>query len=185
MRLLAAALAALSLLFPVALLSASGLRWLPVLALPLGLWLVDVATPLPLLHTVSLVDPVLGISREVPTAFQPLPTQPNINSTVDVSYRYAVAAVNARLLDKKLVLLGAARFDGYTNDFRYNSAFGDYPANWDGNAVPGKGDLAVINQPGSVTVTKSSGDSSVAGINCHRPRAPTRERASKLYPLSR
>jgi outer membrane receptor protein involved in Fe transport len=91
--------------------------------------------PLPELGSVKLVDPVLGITREVRTAFQPLPTQPNINSTVDVRYRYAVAAGNARLLDKRLVLLGAVRFDGYTNDFRYNSAFGSYPADWDGTTV--------------------------------------------------
>ena len=91
--------------------------------------------PLPLLHSVTLVDPVLGINREVPTAFQPLPTQAGINSVTDVSYRYALAGMNARFFKKRLVLLGAVRFDGYTNDFKYNSAFGDYPANWDGTTM--------------------------------------------------
>ncbi|MBI5768366.1 MAG: TonB-dependent receptor plug domain-containing protein [Verrucomicrobia bacterium] len=91
--------------------------------------------PLPLLHSVQLVDPVLGLNREVPTAFQPLPAQAALNSVTDVSYRYALAAANARFLQKRLVLLGAVRFDGYTNDFKYNSAFGDYPTNWDGATI--------------------------------------------------
>ena len=91
--------------------------------------------PLPELPTVQLLDPVLGINREVRTAYHPLPTQPAINSQADANYRYALAAVNARLFNKRLVLLGAARFDSYTNDFQYNAAYGDYPANWDGTTV--------------------------------------------------
>jgi outer membrane receptor protein involved in Fe transport len=91
--------------------------------------------PLPELGSVALVDPVLGLNRTVPTAFQPLPNQPGLNSVTNVSYRYAVAALNGQFFQRKLVLLGAARFDGYVNRFRYNSAFGDYPANWDGTSL--------------------------------------------------
>ncbi len=91
--------------------------------------------PLPELPTVQLVDPVLGINREVRTAFQPIPTQPAINSQADANYHYALAAVNARFFDKRLVVLGAARFDGYENKFQYNSAYGDYPTTWDGTTV--------------------------------------------------
>ncbi|MBI5689858.1 MAG: TonB-dependent receptor [Verrucomicrobia bacterium] len=91
--------------------------------------------PLPELSTVQLVDPVLGINREVRLGYHPLPTQPQINSQADANYRYALAAVNARLFNKRLVLLGAVRFDSYANEFQYNAAYGDYPANWDGATV--------------------------------------------------
>ena len=91
--------------------------------------------PLPLLPKVTLVDPVLGLTREVATAFQPLPAQAALNSLGNQNYRYAQAAVNARFFQRRLVLLGAVRFDGYTNTFAYNSAYGDYPANWDGSTI--------------------------------------------------
>ncbi len=91
--------------------------------------------PLPELGRIQLVDPVLGLNREVATAYQPLPAQPALNSEGNQTYRYAQAAVNAHLLKRRLVLLGAVRFDGYENKFGYNQNFGDYPANWDGTSI--------------------------------------------------
>jgi outer membrane receptor protein involved in Fe transport len=91
--------------------------------------------PLPGFNTVMLVDPVLGISREVPTAFQPIATQPAINSTGDQVYKYALAAMNAKFFKRRLNVLTAVRFDGYSNTVAYNSAYGDYPTDWDGTTV--------------------------------------------------
>ncbi len=95
----------------------------------------DRTRPLPLLHTVSLVDPVLGLSRDVPATFVPIPTQASLNSTADQKYNYALAAMNGQFFKHRLVVLAAVRFDGYTNTTAYNSAFGDYPANWDGTTI--------------------------------------------------
>lgn len=95
----------------------------------------DATRPMPPLKSVALVDPVLGLAREVRTAFVPIPTQAALNSTADQKYRYALAALNGRFLDKRLVLLGAVRFDGYSNTTAYNSAFGDYPTDWNGSTI--------------------------------------------------
>jgi len=91
--------------------------------------------PLPELGRIRLVDPVLGLDREVATAYQPLPAQAALNSEGNQSYRYAQAAANAHLWQRRLVLLGAVRFDGYRNTFAYNRNFGDYPADWDGRTL--------------------------------------------------
>lgn len=95
----------------------------------------DRTRPIPHFKTVALVDPVLGLSREVPVAFVPIPTQAALNSTTDQQYKYALGALNARFFKRRLVLLGAVRFDGYTNTTAYNSAFGDYPADWNGSTI--------------------------------------------------
>lgn len=91
--------------------------------------------PVPTFSRVTLVDPVLGVNREVPTAWQPIAAQPALNSQGDQKYRYAQAALNAQFFKHRLVVLGAVRYDSYTNIAQYNKAFGDYPANWDGSAI--------------------------------------------------
>ncbi len=91
--------------------------------------------PMPELSKVNLVDPVLGTSREVALAYQPMQNQPAINSLGDQKYQYALAATNARFFNKRLILLGAVRFDAYTNNFAYNSNYGDYPTDWNGSTV--------------------------------------------------
>lgn len=94
----------------------------------------DRSRPLPEFEQVTLVDPVLGLNRVVPTAFQPIAAQAALNSTGDQSYKYALAAMNAKFF-KRLNILTAVRFDDYSNTVAYNSAYGDYPANWDGKAI--------------------------------------------------
>ncbi|MDO8629226.1 MAG: TonB-dependent receptor, partial [Phycisphaerales bacterium] len=95
----------------------------------------DTSRPLTEFQEVMLVDPVLGINRTVPTAFAPISTSPAINSTGDQEYRYALAAMNAKFFKHRLNVLTAVRFDGYTNTVAYNSAYGDYPTNWNGTTI--------------------------------------------------
>jgi outer membrane receptor protein involved in Fe transport len=51
-------------------------------------------------------------------------------------YKYAIAALNAKLFSNRLVFLGAVRGDNFFNYTRQQSHVGDYdPANWDGKAI--------------------------------------------------
>ena len=118
-----------------ALLDADPRRWPLAAPIRYRYYWSDRTRPLPEFEQVTLVDPVLGINRTVPTAFQPMPAQAALNSTGDQSYKYALTAMNAKFFKQRLIVLAAARFDGYANTVAYNSAYGDYPANWDGKSI--------------------------------------------------
>jgi outer membrane receptor protein involved in Fe transport len=91
--------------------------------------------PLPLLQRATFFDPVQGTTREAVVSFEPDFTRPEINSTTDVTYKYAVAAMNAQFFDRRLIVLTAVRFDGYRNRAAYIPNIRDYPADWDGNTI--------------------------------------------------
>jgi outer membrane receptor protein involved in Fe transport len=88
--------------------------------------------PLPLLQRATFFDPVQGTTREAEVSFAPDFTRAEINSTTDVTYKYAVAAMNAQLFKRRLVVISAVRFDGYRNRAAYIPNIRDYPADWDG-----------------------------------------------------
>jgi outer membrane receptor protein involved in Fe transport len=91
--------------------------------------------PLPTFSKVTVIDPVLGLNKEVPTAWEPIATQATVNSQGDLTYKYALAGMSGHFFQRKLVVLAAARYDGYKNVAQYNKAFGDYPSNWDGTTI--------------------------------------------------
>jgi outer membrane receptor protein involved in Fe transport len=91
--------------------------------------------PLPQLQKVTLIDPVLRTTREVTPYYAHDTTRPEVNSNTNPIYKYAQAAANAQLFKKRLILLGAGRFDDYINKLTYNSAIRDYPADWDGTTL--------------------------------------------------
>ena len=89
--------------------------------------------PLPQLGKIQLIDPVLGTTREITPFYTHDTSRPEVNSNSKSTYNYALAAMNAQFFKHRLVVLGAVRFDDYTNRVEYNSAIRDYPADWDGN----------------------------------------------------
>ncbi|MCX6952083.1 MAG: TonB-dependent receptor [Verrucomicrobia bacterium] len=91
--------------------------------------------PLPQLGKVQLIDPVLGTTREITPFYTHDTSRPEVNSNSKATYNYALAAMNAQFFKHRLVVLGAVRFDDYTNRVEYNSAIRDYPADWDGNRL--------------------------------------------------
>ncbi|WP_414662236.1 TonB-dependent siderophore receptor [Horticoccus sp. 23ND18S-11] len=91
--------------------------------------------PLPQLGKIQLVDPVLGTTREVTPFYTHDTSRPEVNSNAKATYNYALAAMNAQFFKRRLVVLGAVRFDDYTNKVTYNSFIRDYPADWDGTTL--------------------------------------------------
>ncbi|MBC7367935.1 MAG: TonB-dependent receptor [Undibacterium sp.] len=95
----------------------------------------DAGRPLPQLGKVQLIDPVLGTTREVTPFYTHDTSRPEVNSNSQATYNYALLAMNAQFFKHRLVVLGAVRFDDYTNKVEYNSAIRDYPTNWNGDAL--------------------------------------------------
>ena len=91
--------------------------------------------PLPQLGKIQLVDPVLGTTREITPFYTHDTSRPEVNSNAKATYNYALGAMNAQFFKHRLVVLGAVRFDDYTNKVTYNSFIRDYPADWDGNTL--------------------------------------------------
>ena len=88
--------------------------------------------PLPQLGQVQLIDPVTRTTRQVTPFYTHDTSRPEVNSNSKSTYNYALLAANAQLFKRRLILLGAVRFDDYTNKVTYNSFIRDYPADWDG-----------------------------------------------------
>jgi outer membrane receptor protein involved in Fe transport len=95
----------------------------------------DAGRPLPQLGKVQLIDPVLGTTREVTPFYTHDTSRPEVNSNSKATYNYALGAMNAQFFKHRLIVLGAVRFDDYTNKVEYNSAIRDYPSNWDGDTL--------------------------------------------------
>jgi outer membrane receptor protein involved in Fe transport len=84
------------------------------------------------LGTVSLVDPVSGVTRTVDTGFVLDSTRQNNTSRTKADFKYGQAAVNATLFHGKLNLLGALRRDDYKSVADQSLFRRDYAAGWDG-----------------------------------------------------
>ena len=91
--------------------------------------------PLPQLGKIQLVDPVLGTTREVTPAYTSDTSRPEVNANTKSTYNYALGSMNGQFFKRRLIVLGAVRFDDYKNEVEYNSFIRDYPANWNGNDI--------------------------------------------------
>lgn len=96
--------------------------------------------PLPQLGKVRLIDPVLGTTSEITPFYTHDTSRPEVNSDAKATYNYALAAMNAQFFKRRLIVLGAVRFDDYTNKVTYNSFIRDYPTDWDGTTLVFKPD---------------------------------------------
>lgn len=91
--------------------------------------------PLPQLGKVQLIEPVAGTTRDVTPSYTYDTSRPEVNADSKATYNYALGSMNAQFFRHRLVVLGAVRFDDYTNKNAYNSFIRDYPADWDGNTI--------------------------------------------------
>ena len=91
--------------------------------------------PLPQLGKIQLVDPVLSTTREITPAYTYDTSRPEVNANTKATYHYALGSVNGQFFKRRLIVLGAVRFDDYRNEVEYNSFIRDYPATWNGNDI--------------------------------------------------
>jgi outer membrane receptor for ferric coprogen and ferric-rhodotorulic acid len=93
---------------------------------------VDNERPMRELGNISVLDPVAGTTRTLPTAYTIDTGRPTETIYTDQNFDYMQATLNARLFKGRLNLIGAAREDEYETDSKSFSARMELPANWNG-----------------------------------------------------
>jgi outer membrane receptor for ferric coprogen and ferric-rhodotorulic acid len=93
------------------------------------------------LSSIRYVDPINGVDRTI-NPFWALENDRNDSQQyTKTRFKYAIAAVNAKFLRNRLILLGAVRGDDFYNYNKQQGHAGDYsPTSWDGRTVNWKPD---------------------------------------------
>jgi outer membrane receptor protein involved in Fe transport len=95
-------------------------------------YLIESARPMKELGSISVVDPVAGTTRTLPTAYTIDTARPTETIHTDQKFDYAQATLNAKFFKRRLHLIGAAREDRYSTDSKSLKARMELPANWNG-----------------------------------------------------
>jgi outer membrane receptor for ferric coprogen and ferric-rhodotorulic acid len=129
------------------------------------------ARPMRELGSISVVDPVAGTTRTLPTAYTIDTARPTETIYTDQNFDYMQATLNAKLFKGRLNLIGAVREDEYETDSKSLKARMELPANYNG--------VDVIYRPPapanyrSLTYVPKAANGSVTG---QRQEATTRPR---------
>jgi outer membrane receptor protein involved in Fe transport len=129
------------------------------------------ARPMRELGSLSVVDPVAGTTRTLPTAYTIDTARPTETIYTDQKFDYGQATLNAKFFNGRLNLIGAAREDRYSTDSKSLRARMELPANWNG--------VDVIYRPPApanyreLTYVPKAANGSIAGA---RQEASTRPR---------
>jgi outer membrane receptor for ferric coprogen and ferric-rhodotorulic acid len=95
-------------------------------------YLAESARPMRELGSISVVDPVSGVTRTLPTAYTLDTARPTETIYTDQEFDYGQATLNAKLFKGRLNLIGAVREDRYSTDSKSLRARMELPANWNG-----------------------------------------------------
>ncbi|MBI5692793.1 MAG: TonB-dependent receptor plug domain-containing protein [Verrucomicrobia bacterium] len=95
-------------------------------------YLAEGARPMRGLGSISVIDPVAGTTRTLPTAYTLDTARPTETIHTVQKFDYAQATLNARFFQGRLNLIGAVREDKYSTDSKSLKARMELPANWNG-----------------------------------------------------
>ncbi len=95
-------------------------------------YLAENARPMHNLGSISVVNPIAGSTRNLPTAYTIDTGRPTETIHTDQNFDYMQATLNARLFKGRLNLIGAVREDEYETDSKSFRARMELPANWNG-----------------------------------------------------
>jgi outer membrane receptor for ferric coprogen and ferric-rhodotorulic acid len=95
-------------------------------------YLAESGRPMRELGSISVVDPVAGTTRTLPTAYTIDTGRPTETIYTDQKFDYGQATLNAKFFKGKLNLIGAAREDRYSTDSKSLKSRMELPANWNG-----------------------------------------------------
>jgi len=95
-------------------------------------YLAENARPMRNLGSISVVDPVAGTTRSLPTSYTIDTGRPTETIYTDQNFDYMQATLNAKLFKGRLNLIGAVREDEYETDSKSFRARMELPANWNG-----------------------------------------------------
>lgn len=91
--------------------------------------------PMKNLGSISVVDPVAGTTRSLPTAYTIDTARPTETIYTDQEFDYGQATLNAKFFKGRLNLIGAARQDKYSTNTMSLKARMELPANYNGTDV--------------------------------------------------
>lgn len=95
-------------------------------------YLKETARPMRELGSLSVIDPVAGTTRTLPTAYTLDTARPTETIYTDQKFDYGQATLNAKFFKQRLNLIGAVREDRYSTDSKSLKARMELPANWNG-----------------------------------------------------
>ncbi|HWA26613.1 MAG TPA: TonB-dependent receptor [Lacunisphaera sp.] len=90
------------------------------------------ARPMHNLGSMTVVDPVAGTSRTLPTAYTLDTARPTETIYTDQRFDYLQGSVNGKFFGDKLNLIGAVRRDSYSTNSKVHDFRMDLPANYNG-----------------------------------------------------
>ncbi len=93
------------------------------------------ARPMRNLGSISVVDPVAGTTRTLPTAYTIDTGRPTETIYTDQNFDYKQATLNGKFFKGRLNLIGAAREDEYETDSKSFKSRMELPANYNGYDV--------------------------------------------------
>ena len=83
--------------------------------------------------SIRYIDPLTNVDKTISPIWSVENDRSDSQQLARTRYRYAIAALNAKLLDNRLMLLGAVRADSFFNHVRQQQSAGDYDAaTWNG-----------------------------------------------------
>lgn len=95
-------------------------------------YLSESARPMKNLGSITVVDPVAGTTRTLPTAYTLDTGRPTETIYTDQTFDYLQAFLNGKFFDGKLNLIAAARRDKYSTDSKSHDFRMDLPVNYNG-----------------------------------------------------
>lgn len=126
-------------------------------------YLTDSERPMKELGSISVVDPVAGVTRTLPTAYTLDTGRPTETIFTEQVFDYWQATFNAKLFKQKLNLIAAVRQDEYSTDSKIHDFRMDLPTSYNGvdvvykPAAPGNyHDLMYVPKNAAGTATGAS-----------------------------
>ena len=107
--------------------------WINQLARVRYYWGGPLDLPEPGIYTV--IDPDTGVTRVIPAGYAIDVGRPNDTNSIDDVFKYAQAALGAKLFSGRLNLLAAIRRDDFESITNHMVLRGDQPDGWDGRKV--------------------------------------------------
>ncbi len=98
-------------------------------------YLSENARPMKNLGSISVIDPVAGTTRTLPTAYTMDTARPTETINTEQNFDYGQATLNTKFFKGRLNLIGAARQDRYSTDSKTLKARMELPAGYNGSDV--------------------------------------------------
>ncbi len=84
------------------------------------------------LGPVKYIDPNTGVSKDIQPRWVIDSSRRDVNNVSESDFKYILGSLNAKFFQRRLIVLGAVRYDSYKFTTNQLIDKGDYPLDWDG-----------------------------------------------------